>query len=433
MKERVTKNMGIKLISLLCAFLVWLGVVNVANPIKTATEEVTVEILNQEVLERSNLTYEVVGKKTATISYKVRTKDEYRIHDTDFRAYADLSEMYDVTGAIPIRVEVVNNSEYLVSAPVVKSPEVVKIQTEELQTKSFALQAYTSGSLESGYQPGTITMSPAVVSVKGPMSQVGQISSVGIEFDIEGAASDISGTATPVYFDANGNRLEDLGETVRTLGGDVSYTMQVLKVKEVSLDFVVTGEVADGYRYTGAEASVRTISVAGLKSDLASLSTITIQDPALNIEGATQDKVCQLDLKDYVDSSVTIVGMENTAVSVTLQVEPLREKKFTLDPRTVTLSGQRDGYTYVLGDEKPEIVVRGLKEDLDSLSADKMNIQLDVSQLEAGTSQAAVTVQLDDAFEVLAEPSVTVTVTATESDSGSGETEEETESAETVE
>ena len=103
MKEKLTRNGSIKLISLFCAFFVWLGVVNVANPIKVSTEEVKVEFINGQVLERANLTYEIVGKSTATISFKVRTKDEYKISASDFRAYADLSEMYDVTGAIPMR------------------------------------------------------------------------------------------------------------------------------------------------------------------------------------------------------------------------------------------------------------------------------------------------------------------------------------------
>ena len=78
----------------------------------------------------------IVGKSTATISFRVRTKDEYKISASDFRAYADLSEMYDVTGAIPIKVEVLNHEELLESAPVVKSPEVVKVKTEALQTKA---------------------------------------------------------------------------------------------------------------------------------------------------------------------------------------------------------------------------------------------------------------------------------------------------------
>ena len=433
MKEKLTRNGSIKLISLLCAFFVWLAVVNVANPIKVSTEEVKVEFINGQVLEDANLTYEIVGKSTATISFKVRTKDEYKISASDFRAYADLSEMYDVTGAIPIKVEVLNHEELLESAPVVKSPEVVKVKTEALQTKAFDLVAKPQGEAEAGYQAGTVTMSPSQVSVKGPVSLVGQISSVGIEFDVDGAVSDVSGTATPVYFDANGNRLE-LGDSVTTLGGDFSYTMQILKVKSVPLDFVVTGEVAEGYRYTGVEASVTSVPVAGLKSDLASVGTISIQDPSLNIEGATEDKVCQIDLKSYLDSNLTIAGMSETTIQVTLKVEQLREKHFQADSKDITLIGRSDEYTYTIEKGRTEIVIRGLKEDLDSLSVEKMNIQADVSELSPGNHTMQAQVDLDDAFEIVSYPEITVSVTKEEEDSsrtsenGKKETEEETRS-----
>lgn len=115
MKEKLTNNLAIKLIALFCAFFVWLAVVNVANPIKVSTREVPVTITNDQVLEQADLAYDVVGKKTAVISFKIRTKDDYKVKASDFNAYADLSEMYDVTGAIPIRVEVVNNEELLES------------------------------------------------------------------------------------------------------------------------------------------------------------------------------------------------------------------------------------------------------------------------------------------------------------------------------
>lgn len=410
MKEKLTRNGTIKLISLFCAFFVWLAVVNVANPTKLSTEEVKVEFINGQVLEQSNLTYEIVGKSTATISFKVRTKDEYKITPSDFRAYADLSEMYDVTGAIPIKVEVVNNESLLLSTPVVKSPEVVKVQTEELQTKSFTLTAKTDGSPQEGYQEGEVTIFPAQVSVKGPLSKVGQISAVGIEFSVAGAVSEVSGMTAPKYYDANGNELE-LGDSVTTVGGDVSYTMQILKVKLLPLDFVVSGEVAEGYRYTGAEAAVSAVSVAGLKSDLASVNTILVQDPSLNIEGATEDLVCEIDLNSYIDPKLTIAGLADTTIQVTLKVESLKERVFHIESKDIALVGAEEEYSYNLGRGRADITIRGLKEDLDSLSAGKMNLHADVSGLSRGTHTVQAQLDLDDAFEVVSYPDLTVTVT----------------------
>lgn len=401
MKEKVTKNSGLKLISLFCAFFVWLSVVNIANPVKVDTIEVLVEVVNPEILERSNLTFEIVGKKTTVISYRIKTKDAYKIKASDFRAYADLSEMYDVTGAIPIKVEVLKNDELFQTTPTVKSPEVLKIKTEELQTKRFPLRANPYGTPADGYVQGEVTLNPDYAYVKGPVSLIGQINSVGIEFDIENAAADVSGTAGHIFYDANGNSLKDLENSVKVLGGDISYSMQILKVKHLPLNFVVTGEVPPGYKHTGIECSVKEAPVAGLKSALAAISSITIQSPNLNIEGATKDKVCEIDLAEYIDSNLQIAGMEDTKITVTLKVEPLQEKIYEIDTKDITLTGMSDQFDYTILNEKAEIRVQGLKEDLDSLSTDKMNISVDVSSLASpGTVQVAATLQLDDAYEI---------------------------------
>ena len=105
--------MGLKLLSLFLAFFLWLLVVNVSNPEVERSREVQVEIVNEGTLTAAGQTYEIVGKNTVTVSYRVRTLDEYRISSSDFRAYIDLEDLYDVTGAVPVSVEVVNHKELI--------------------------------------------------------------------------------------------------------------------------------------------------------------------------------------------------------------------------------------------------------------------------------------------------------------------------------
>lgn len=70
-------------------------------------------------------------------------------------AYADMTDMWSVTGAIPIKVEVLNHSEYLVSMPVSRTG-TIKIETEPLQRKTFTIGVMTTGMLEDGYQTGKV-------------------------------------------------------------------------------------------------------------------------------------------------------------------------------------------------------------------------------------------------------------------------------------
>lgn len=408
MKEKLTRNWGLKLISLLCAFFVWLAVVNVANPVQTKTREVPVNVVNKDILEKSNLTYEILGKKTAIISFQVKAKDNYKIKPSDFRAYADLSEMYQVTGAIPIKVEVVNNED-LIKDVAVKSPAVLRIQTEKLQTKRFKLIAKTDGTPADGYVTGDAVLTPDSVDIKGAESAIGRITSVGIMIDVDGADSDVSGTGKPVFFDALGNEL-NIGDSVRVLGGDIGYSMQILKVKSLPLDFVVTGEVADGYRYTGPDCSLKEIPVAGLKSALASLNTFTIQSPDLNIDGATKDKVVTIDLKQFLPPNIRIAGLDDTTIKVTLKVEPLEDRTYSVNTGSIKLTGTSDQYSYHMADDTVQLKIRGLKEDLDTLTPDKMNLTADMTGEGPGTYQKTIGVVLDPAYQVEGSPSCQVEV-----------------------
>ena len=95
------------------------------------------------------------------------------------------------------------------------------------------------------------------------------ISYMGVELNVDGAASDLTGTAKPRFYDANGNELSDIGDRITVDTGEISYRVAINKVKSLPLDFEVTGTVAPGYQYTGVECSSRDVKVTGLKTNLA--------------------------------------------------------------------------------------------------------------------------------------------------------------------
>mgnify|MGYP002248232818 CR=1 FL=1 len=103
--------------------------------------------------------------------------------------------------------------------------------------------------------------------------------------------------------------------------------MEILKVKNLSLDFDVTGEVAGGYRYTGVECGLKSVPVVGLKSALASLNTITIPKEELDVSGARANIVKTIDLNDYLPEGVSLAGKDSSEITVTLTVEQLKERE----------------------------------------------------------------------------------------------------------
>ena len=418
MKEKQNRRWGLLLISFLCAFLVWLGVVNVADPVMTDTVEVPVEIINSDVLTKNNLTYAVVGKSTTTVQYEVKTTNAYRIRSSDFRAYADMTDMWSVTGAIPIKVEVLNHSEYLVSMPVSRTG-TIKIETEPLQRKTFTIGVMTTGMLEDGYQTGKVTLSPETLTVEGPESLIGQISSVGIEINLDGKNADWSDSEEPKFYDANKNSIT-ISDRLISNCKSVDYTMEILKVKNLSLDFDVTGEVAGGYRYTGVECG------------LASLNTITIPKEELDVSGARANIVKTIDLNDYLPEGVSLAGMDSSEITVTLTVEQLKEREYTVRISAASYVGADSSYSYRADPGTVTVRIRALQEELDSLQLTAEDLSLNVSGMGEGSHQVQPTLnrELDSAYDLLGISSCTVTV-AKEQESAT-ETEPETTEKETT-
>ena len=401
MKKKILNNLGLKIVSLVLAFIVWMAVVNISNPVVYDTQVVSVDVLNGEVLKAAGLTYEIVGKDTVMVSYQIRTRDRSLIKSNDFHAYVDLKNLYDVTGAVPVTVDINKEKENLVKSDTITAkPMVIRIDTEKLQRKEFNLQVKTQGTPLTGYALGRITLSPDQVTVEGPESQIGKINHVGVEIDVDNKKMDMNGSTIPIFYDANGNKLE-LSDQVKIDRNEIEYHILVLKAKDIALNFEISGEVAKGYRYTGIVSDVKSIPVVGTRSVLASISTISISSDELDVDGASKDKVVNLDLTQYLPPNTSIVGDQYKNVTVRLKVEPLTTKAYELDLSDVDKTGAVDEYEYSFDKQTTEVTIKGLKEDLDSLDIGTLNAVLDVTGLKPGSYPGTLNLSISRGFEVV--------------------------------
>lgn len=419
MKEKLINNLGLKVLSIFLAFFVWLVVVNVSNPEVTRSREVTLEIENEQVLTAAQRTYEISGKNTVTVYFDVRTRDEYKVRATDFRAYVDLAELYDVTGSVQVKVEVLNNKEIISNAAA--RPGVVRVETEELQSKPFELRVELTGNTEAGYAVNGMTLLPEEVLVEGPVSQVGLISYAGVEINIDGLGSDSEGIVEPKFYDANGNSLT-ISDRITVKPLEIQYKLIVNRVKKLTLDFEVSGAVASGYQYTGVECDTKEVAVIGLKSTLASLNKIMISASDLSINGATGDRTVTVDLRKYLPEGVEIIETENPMVDVRLKVEQLENRTITLRENDIVRENPNENYRYRLMPGRIEVTIQGLGEDLDSLQESDLGASVDLAGMQPGSQEGSLTFTESSVFRILSYSDFTVEV---EGNQGSGMTEGE--------
>lgn len=382
-----TNNLVLKISSLAVAFLVWIIVVNVSNPIVTRNISVPLNVVNANIITDAGKTYSLMGANSVTVSYEVRSRDQSRISASDFNASIDLGDMYDITGAVPIAVEVVNNKDLIIGA-VASKPSIVRVSIEDLQRKEFTLTTKITGTPSDGFSVGEVKLDKTNVVVTGPVSVIGQISQIGVEIDVSGLDSNESGRAELKYFDANGNAFVISDSRVSKSFDNVGYSLVMLNGRTLALNFDVGGTAAQGYKFTGAESTTKSIQVRGQPEVLEGLDSITVPASALSVEGATGDVNITVDIKNFLPANVTAVG--DTKVNVTLKVEALDKKSLTLTVNDLNIVGAKPGAATNIVPEKITVVVSGLSANLESVSNADLKATLDVSEMNSGSNMGSL-------------------------------------------
>ena len=93
MRERLTHNFGLKLLSLALAILVWIVVLSIEDPVYTREfSDISVTEVNGDQITEAGKAYSYVGGNTVSVKVKGKTSVVNRLSKDDLLAVADLSD-----------------------------------------------------------------------------------------------------------------------------------------------------------------------------------------------------------------------------------------------------------------------------------------------------------------------------------------------------
>ena len=200
MKIKIFENIGLKILSLFIAMLLWLGIVNMADPIVTRTfSKIPVEILNENSISDVNRVYEVVSGKKVDVKVKGKRSVVDNIEEEDFRATADLSELSKVN-AVAINV-VLKSGNGRSNVELDWGNAVLQVTLEKKVTDKFKVEVKTEGELDSHYVLGDVNVQPNIIEVSGGKSKISQIGSIGVVVYLDGKTEDFKDDLTPTLYD----------------------------------------------------------------------------------------------------------------------------------------------------------------------------------------------------------------------------------------
>lgn len=381
MKKKIFHNWGLKLMSLLLAFVLWFLAVQINDPKETVTfSGIPVRLTNTNLLEEENKVYEVLDNSDVvrvTIRAPKSVKKDLRA--SDIVAVADMSKLTDInTIAITYSIQGVSSTSY---DSIWGDHDTVRLNVEERASKWIRVQSQTVGEAADGYLVMNSAADQTQISVTGPKSAVEKISYARVEVDVSGAASSMSLNVEPKLYDAEGNLL-DL-PNVTTNVNSIHMTVEVLAVKEVPVKLAVTGTPAEGYVATGqVDCDVETVRIAGLATAIAGINSISIPAEQLDITGATDNVVNTINIRDYLKENVKLADSSfNGRVTVTVYVEPIVDRTIALGEEDFEFVNVPEGYELELVEPEGgyELKVSGLEKDVSAVPEELIRGRVDIA------------------------------------------------------
>lgn len=387
MKKTKFHNWGLKIASLLIAFLIWFLVAEFGDPLVTVTfPNVHVVLKNTEQLEKENKVYEVLDKTdTVRVAVRIPNSMKGQLRASDIVAEADMNKLTEIN-TIAISYYIPNVEEDYING----DHDVVRLSVEEKMTKWIRLQSQIKGEVAENYMVAGTSADQNRIEVSGAKSMIEKISYASVELDVTGATNTISMNVEPQLYDAEGKRLDLTG-----ISQNVDYvhmTVEVLATKEVPIEYTVTGTPAEGYMTTGkTECSQTTVRIGGSSAALSGVNRILIPEEAIDVSGQSSDLNVTLNLKEYLPDSIRVVDTgSGSRVTVTVYIEPRVEKTLKLYARNFNIVNVPEGFdakvtvkedaeTGVPVDEVPyDLNIAGLRGDVNGIRQDGLIGTLDI-------------------------------------------------------
>lgn len=374
------QNKTVKIIlSILIAVFLWHYVYTEENPTVTQKfENVPVQILNVESLESRGLTAVGTEEQTVTVSVEGKRAEISALTANDFIVTADVYGYGVGENNIPVKVDAPANT---VVTDI--KPNRITIQIDELVSVAHEIEAVPMTALKDDRELYVTGMQPAEVMVTGARSVVTQISKIEARINADSLSEKMKSVhGTLVALDSNGTEITDISFSSETVEVDA----QILRSKEVPLDVNVTGEVSS--KYTVSEVKIpETIKIIGTKDALEDIEKVKAADIDISDITATTKINLALNLPEGVYPSqseqVNYVYVVINNVAVT---------EIEIPAANIELRGIAEGSTAFVDEtlESVKLTVRGSEALVQSASASDFVISVDLTGLEPGTHEVAL-------------------------------------------
>lgn len=410
LKGFFTKNLALKIVSLLFAMLIWGYVMVEVNPkrVKTITD-VPISFSGESSLHDRGLA--VRGDRddilrNVTVRVKVQLTDYTGLDASDISASVSLRPV-NKADTYKLKIDATSSLGTVENV----SPSEITIEVDELATMLVPIDVEYSGELPYGYWKSEPTLASQSIKVSGPRDDVSTISKAICTIDLEDRTTSYNEAILLKYVDKNGDEI-DTALFLDTLPS-VVVKMDVMRIVELPINAADAVLGADAlpanYEVYDVVATPPTVRVVGSESSLSGLTGIKIEN--IDVSGSTSS----------VQQNVVITAPEGTTLlddpNITVYVG-IREKQDSAQFKGVPIETKGLGkkLTAELSAAECDVSITGRTSLMKLLRRKDVSVYVDLTGLTAGTYKITPMVSLaskemqTDLQWTVSLPEVTVTI-----------------------
>lgn len=407
-KNFVFDHMGLKLLSLTLAFVLWFVVMNIEDSVITKTVyDIPVEMLNGDTILKNGGVYDVTEGENVDIMVKGPRSVIENLEASNFEAHADLSHL-SVTNSTSISVNtndtISPNDARLISITTLN--EYVTVTIEEETEKSVPVKVITTGNVKSGHALGSPAPQPNMITIKGPESVLSNIVEARAVVDVSNAESDIEETVRVGCIDGYGAAVDK--DNISLSSEKARVTIPVYRTKTVQVNVNTIGNPAEGYGVRNINFEPSTVIITGEAEELSKVRSIDIND--ISVTDASDNIETNVSLADYIPSNIYIAD-DTSEIAINVEIGSVVTKELTLSTAAIKMTNQKNDYKYQVS--KPAILkikVVGFQEDMNNISIETFNPRMSVQNLEPGEHDLQVVFDENDKLTISDKYTVTVSI-----------------------
>lgn len=374
----LSRNVWMKLLSLLLAILLWNYVISTDTSItrSKAVGGLTGYVTGLTGLNANRLSLlEDPTDDLQNITVTVEVPQTYysRVSSDNVQVTLDLSSVRtEGTQEVPLRAATTFGRVTDIS------PETLTLTFEALDSRSVPINSVVSGDLRDDYWYSITRLNPSYLTVSGAGSVVRNIGSATVTVDVTDHFSPYTQALPFTLTDASGEEISQ--EMLSLSSSSVSVSVDIFPCKElpISTDLanVITGQPAEGYVVQSVTMQPDTITVAADRELLDGLTELMIEP--VSVDGMSQSFTTRSEISML--SGVKNLSANQVYVNVVITEASVSGR---IDNVSVLMAGKREGLSVEYN--SMSVIATGPRSIVESLQQDGIFMSIDLTGLGPGS------------------------------------------------